>query len=431
MTSRSVFKPLPVLVDLAGECSRLNALDLSDVGFVCVQHLLETTGSLLEVLLELGAIPRNMFVLGKSYSSNLDVATRLKSLGIDVCTGSAPIRPGGFGEAVSSDIEELWQRAETLVDRRVRTLIILDDGGRCLECAPDWCLQNMRTVGIEQTQSGMARLPLGRLPIINVAKSAAKKYVEAPQIGRAIASRMDLQLNDVANDSTFGVVGLGPIGRAVVAELNRANKEVFSYDPGAQACRPNGSEPSIPSPTFPALLSCSDVVLGCTGDDLFRRAPANDAWFERCRYLVSCSSEDTEYLSLLIRYGQYAWDDEEPPCASVICRIGRHEVTILRGGFPINFDGSLESVPAAEIQLTRGLLLAAIYQAVALARDTRRLPLDGIQLSAWLQRYVCTRWLHHQPTRRADYIDRILWGMRRESWIAANSEGHRIEWPKA
>lgn len=127
----NVFPRLPVLDSLV---ERVGPLSLGRTGFVCVQHLVETTGSLIESLLALGAEPRNVYILGKCYSSCPDVVRVLREVGVHVYEGPLPDHHGFYYEKMESAITALWVTAkEAFTKRNVDRIIVLDDGGQCIK----------------------------------------------------------------------------------------------------------------------------------------------------------------------------------------------------------------------------------------------------------------------------------------------------------
>src|SRR5690349_15117144 len=78
-----------------------------DVAFVCVQHVLETTVSLFESILNLGATPDSVFVLGKAYSTIPAIEAKLKTLGVYVQPSNRDLR-GKFSAHIERDSAELW-----------------------------------------------------------------------------------------------------------------------------------------------------------------------------------------------------------------------------------------------------------------------------------------------------------------------------------
>lgn len=70
----------------------------------------------------------------------------------------------------------------------------------------------------------------------------------------------------------------------------------------------------------------------------------------------------------------------------------RAHLTIMRGGFPINFDGSTVSVPSREIQVTRRLLLGAVVQAAICGGRYRDGGIKSVMLDPHLQEFVVNSW---------------------------------------
>lgn len=79
--------------------------------------------------------------------------------------------------------------------------------------------------------------------------------------------------------------------------------------------------------------------------------------------MISCSSQDTEFNSLL-KYIQKNYPYKNlNTLREIECPIKEGYIKILKGGYPINFDNYGKSVPFKYIQLTRGLLLGVVIQA--------------------------------------------------------------------
>jgi hypothetical protein len=111
------------------------------------------------------------------------------------------------------------------------------------------------------------------------------------------------------------------------------------------------------------MLSPPDtLIVGCTGEDALAGLEQGDSLAGKT--LASCSSEDIEFQSLLM---------SNVPAVSHLAdreiRVPDGTCLVLRGGFPINFDGARESLPSEQIQPTRGLLLSGVLQAIGCLRD--------------------------------------------------------------
>jgi hypothetical protein len=99
------------------------------------------------------------------------------------------------------------------------------------------------------------------------------------------------------------------------------------------------------------------------------------------------------------------------------------EITILRGGFPLNFDGTGESVRAADIQMTRGLLLGGVVQAAVGCVKGRPCNVDRERLSGSVQQIAVDLYFEANPANRSWYDPQVLRGFRDLAWIAGNSGG--------
>jgi hypothetical protein len=103
------FPTLPVVENLVRTPTPEIRERLSRTTLVAVQHLLESTGSLIDALLRLGLCPKNVFVLGKAYSSNPNVAAELRAKGVSVDPGRMGTTPGEFQEVFRRDVVRLWE----------------------------------------------------------------------------------------------------------------------------------------------------------------------------------------------------------------------------------------------------------------------------------------------------------------------------------
>ena len=415
----ALFAPLPLLDRIAGQVPGPQA-SLSGVTLVCVQHLLETTGSLIQTLVSLGLKPPNIYILGKAYSSNSSVEGRLRGLGVHVVEAGRQLRWGEYSTQLTEDVSRLWNRVgEGIEARRPDALVVLDDGGFCIKGMP--AFGDLPVVGIEQTMSGLALLDAPPpFPVVDVASSAAKQWIEPPMISEAVLARLQSYR---LPESPIGVVGFGNIGKAMTQTLSRIQSPILAFD---ENIGPEGkSRTTAFCDSLGELYSKSATIFGCTGKDTL----AGKDWWPQLtgeRLLISCSSQDIEFRSILLSLndGNHELVSSQQLTSEVTVPLGQGKLQILRGGFPVNFDGSKESVPAADIQMTRGLLLGAILQAVSFIGDGYTRPLRTMLLPE-LQRLVVGEWIQIRASRRTSFepwlLDRFLEDDL--SWIVANSGG--------
>jgi len=225
-------------------------------------------------------------------------------------------------------------------------------------------------------------LELG-MPIVSIARSFTKLTIESPFIGGSVARALGRAITiGPGSRTTFGrtlVIGFGPVGRATVsalADLPHANLvDVLDTDIAtASAINAAGAEPLHELPAGRSY----DLVVGCTGYASFplygRFLLADEA------VLASGSSGAVEFNreGFIELADADEHDSVEVADRADTLRRGIHTTIIIRdnaeghervfsflnAGFPVNFDGAMECVPAVAIQATHGLMLAACHQAL-------------------------------------------------------------------
>jgi hypothetical protein len=297
-------------------------------------------------------------------------------------------------------------------------VIVLDDGGFCINGMPGFVADCVQVVGIEQTMSGLSLLGTPpRFPVIDVASSAAKQWIEPPMISEAVLARLSPSR---LSYSSIGVVGFGNIGKAMTETLGRSQPSIHVFD---ETTGHGESEKAIFCNSLEELYSTSSTIFGCTGNDTL----AGQEWWPKLtgeKTLISCSSQDLEFRSALLSLndGNYAPVSQQQLTCEVTVPLSEGKLRIMRGGFPVNFDGSSESVPAADIQMTRGLLLGAILQATALIESGQTNP-ERVMLLPEVQQLVVREWIQIRTSRRKSFEPWLLNSFLQDdlSWIAANS----------
>lgn len=382
-------KNLPLLEDVKKLFEPKSKHEFAETAFVFVQHILESNVALIETVIELGASPNLVFAIGKFYSTNQLLAKRLqKELGANYFESSVPDKLGQFENTFRKDIDRLWREVGTRIQNlRIKRVIIVDDGGTAIQQVPQDILRGNRIIGIEQTTFGLRKN--SEFPVIQVASSATKKILESPLICDAILNKLRLRWPSYSDfrQFRFGVVGLGNIGRNLVERLRGQGCKVLAYDKKSNHLRYRSAD------SFEEIVSLTDVIFGCTGKDL-GLIPSST---HESRTFISCSSGDIEFRSMLLEASRIRPDIK--PLRNFALIFPEYKFTILRGGYPINFDNSKESVPSHEIQLTMGLLLGAILQAFYL----RSIASIQIKLDPMIQKYVAERWFEYYPDMKKEY----------------------------
>lgn len=151
---------------------------LANVRIIGVQHILETTHAMFRSLYQLGLKPENVSVIGKCYSTCQEVYDEMISDGIDVSEGSfAYSSHTPFDEQFTTEIDNFLSfRIHNLND--YEQVIVLDDGGKCINALSRAPINASFIVAIEQTSSGYhaIRSQALRFPVINGREVSAQAY---------------------------------------------------------------------------------------------------------------------------------------------------------------------------------------------------------------------------------------------------------------
>jgi S-adenosylhomocysteine hydrolase len=159
----------------------------SGVYLCACQHLLEPQEKMFDLISEFGIPKENIFILGKAYSTNIDVLLELQRKNFQVAPFS--FKPEeSFDKQHKENCEQTFDEFISHVPTKGK-IIFLDDGGQLLEIANNnyqWLAEKANVIGIEQTSSGFNRLKNTELhfPIINVARSSTKLIKESPVIAK-------------------------------------------------------------------------------------------------------------------------------------------------------------------------------------------------------------------------------------------------------
>ncbi len=400
---RKLFPILPVL----DKVWSIAAVDFSWTLLVWSQHILNTTGSLLEKLIELWLCAENIFLTGKIYSCNIEILWELKTIWVQIIDPTYTNEStcwNGFYEYYIESIRNLWSKVLDRIhtDSSVKKIIILDDGGYCIANIPSSLVwKEIIITWIEQTTNGLDKIP-HNIPVITVANSAVKKYLESDMIADAVFAQMKnrfYELDLFGKWIRFGVIWFGNIWRAICSYLQEQWEYVRVFD---KKIIEDANE--FPVRSLDSLMQDCDVIFWCTGFDIFSdRLDILDT-IQSDKTFISCSSSDIEFFSLI----SWAWnyDSSFHPMNTVFLIWNSHTIRVIGWWYPINFDPSLRySVPDEKIQLTRWLLLVGVIQAINHTKTlTWKVPLD-----AWLQKFVADTYLDIYASKRNNFLSDIEW----------------------
>ncbi len=388
----SLCPTLPVLERLYEE---LGPVDPAVRGLFGLQHLFGSTASLITRLARQHMDPAEVHLLGKPYSANPRVVRFLRrNRGYWVHPDST-VQPEGrdndgqMDARISATLERI--RARIARFDPAERILLIDDGGRAIQALHTERFADIRDrfTCVEQTRCGtraLENLDL-RIPVINVAESWVKLEHESPLIAESVNHELTLQLAVMAQaglyrDNHALIIGFGSIGQAVARELRLCGRDVAVYDSDEdkRVAAVRAGFPVISD--LHVALERGGAIIGCTGlpvldhEDYDRIADGS--------LLISASSADVEFRAWQLRtvglnLGRpESWNlegarpatpatgdsDRKHPCFSLY-RLdnGGRRFYLVNGGFPVNFSGGVDPIPAEKIQLTRSLLYLGALQA--------------------------------------------------------------------
>ncbi len=420
----------PLLLDVINKFSSEKIkVDLEDTYLIGVQHFLPSTVHFFEHLIKLGFLPQNMLFTDKPYSRVDSSYKEIKKLGVQVYSSSEELLLGGYSRTASNKVHEMWGKClEDLKHKKIRKIIILDEGGRCIEQIPNHLLNKYKIVGIEQTRGGLysQELSYRPFPVIEVASSAVKKYHESPIIAqsiiRAVVKNILKKTENNPEDLQYGIIGNGSLGLALARYFLSMGK-IFAYDKSYIRYPKDLKENLIPLSSPESVMRNSDCVFFCTGQDSTKAI--NIFSLIKDKIFISCSSEDSEFRELLEKVSKQSPRVKLNPLDDIIIFTdSRDKILLASGGFPINFDRTEKSDPL-EILLTRGLLMGSIIQAIYLQASVDPLCFshnyNRIMLDPYIQQYVLESYAHYFPRSFSNNDLESKCGI---EWIKENSGGN-------
>jgi hypothetical protein len=255
-----------------------------------------------------------------------------------------------------------------------------------------------RVAIVEQTTRGLIKMGESvaidfcsrEFPVVNVARSQPKTTLEPPFIGVAVCEALRRRIGTllhVGPKDRCLILGYGAIGRQVAAFVSRAlgfsRDRVHVFDEKRERMAEALGEGFVPWERSERHLRFK-LVIGCSGRASF--TVGDYVLLEDGAFLASATSGTVE----LSREEFIELADASPDDDIWIDRKGLdetrvhsdlrfhfvdREATFVNGGFPVNFDGRVNCVPAHYIQPTPTMMCAAAVQAVR-SSDTGLVALD-------------------------------------------------------
>lgn len=421
------------------KCTLLS-LDYSETAFILVQHLIPQTLELIKALvMDCGALPSNIFLLGKLYSTESWTLQQLRRTGINLIEThvSAYVDHHKFSDIFLADLLRLMEQFKEKIctaKSTIKKILILDDGGRCItqfmtdyspaeSSAPSletektlkeicrklldyFYKHNIQIAAAEQTSAG-GEIESGSLvsegkvlafPVVMMASSVAKKMFEPILISGQLWEKLQniifvkIPLMESSSDSAavppinIGVIGYGKIGKAVIRKImTKKNVRLFIYDSDPTTAEVVKNF-AIFCSTLEDLVAQSRYVIGCTGKDVFADRTLENLHITGHVTFISCSSENKEFFALirwLKETSRLITQTDTDPLGTIRAKINGYQIEFLYGGCPFNFSGYTPGVYFQDIQSTLCLLFGALLQAHFLAG-----PVDNICEGRGLARLV-------------------------------------------
>ena len=373
------------------------ARPLAGVTTLLIQHQLGNHVIQTRALLDLGVAPRDLYWIDIPYTSTPAVRKAVHELGV-------PWRNFLTSEYRVLEPYAPFQRLRVqrflneLFENPPEHLLVLDDGSYLLEALACVRRRLPRMAIVEQTTRGLIKIEENaaleacsrEIPIVDVARSDPKRTLEPLFIGAAVCDallrRFGERLRPGPKDRCL-VLGYGAIGQQVATFVHEilgfARERVHVHD--VDRARID----SAIARGFTAWDRSQrgfrfQLVVGCSGRASFR--VGDHVLLEDGAFLASASSGSVElsredFIELaeanphddiwIVRDGL----DESKVHSDLRFRFIDREATFVNGGFPVNFEGRINCVPAHYIQPTPTMMCAAAVQAVK-AEQAGLLPLD-------------------------------------------------------
>jgi S-adenosylhomocysteine hydrolase len=350
-----------------------------------VQHVLGSTVPLVLALETAGVKREHLEIVGKAYSSSRIALRFLAAHGFSVRVAIRGYgRQASYEDSLRQELSEVLATITGSMDKDQR-LLILDEGGNAINLLHrEFANFLPQTVCVEQTARGASSL-VGvdlRCPVVNVARSWAKSELEAPIIARGMLQALDQSLTHwtgvfALKNRDVLVLGFGSVGQHVCREFVQHGFNVSVLEQNHQ------KKEKATAAGYCAMheLSESDldmigIIAGCTGGAPVGNEVAQHAGDQAL--LVSMASSDLEFQPWKLQHAevvhQRLLDSDDPvnptgysvpfPWRTLYrVRTYKGHFYLANGGFPINFTGALDPIPALDIQLTRALMLIGAFQA--------------------------------------------------------------------
>lgn len=359
-----------------------------------IQHHLAPWVPRVRAMLEDGLDADRCWFVDIPYSTHMRVRKELLLLGCRqeqmAIPHQDPLAP--YTQAQLRRVEDIVLE---LARRRPNKLLVVDDGAyflRVLERRKDIAARfRGRTHIVEQTTRGLRfikELRSLQFPVVSIAKTHTKVKLESPFIGAAVSravvrsvrarGKLKERLRRVA------IVGFGAVGEATTREITKLRHRLgLQHEEPIHVVEINEKLAARITELGARPLSRLspqgnyDLIVGCTGyasfhvgqtsllahDALLASASSASVEFNRKDFLERADRPGSKLT--IINRDEIRRDLIHAP---ITMNDGKRSFSFLNAGFPVNFDGRLECLPAWAIQPTHVLLYGACRQVLRTKR---------------------------------------------------------------
>lgn len=364
-------------------------IDLSNCFLIAGQNILGSTETIMDHLLQKGMSPCNISIIGKVYSSSPQVIQNLTRKGIYISPYSVTFDPlVSFDCQYENYVREFVKlRANNIDINKTHKIIILDEGHKILEIAEDFFPRD-KLIGIEQsTKTSFIKNLNFQFPCLSISRTKAKLFAESPLIADVVSDKLfsffeetKLQVNN------FLIIGNGFIGKALAATLCNLGYNVKIYDH-------NEHKSEIKDYELDDYLKQCHVIISCVYGSALK--DHHYAFLSNNVVLANASLSDRAFKAVDIRK---LYPNTIENChQNISVDLPQGKLHLMNCGFPINFSGEIHSVPPNKIQITRALLLGAIYEGMLAPHQTTQ------ALSLDLQNKILNAFFQFEPEAEHDY----------------------------
>lgn len=330
--------------------------DLSDTILISSLHIMASNATLIQSLNSLGMRYADMYLLGKDYSANQNVADELAQRGAQVHIVRALVNQYStdYRSLLLLAVIDILKNIDATILRNKKTnrILIMDDGGVLISAVNGFeFVRYVSIFGVEQTTSGVNLIGSKlAFPVVNVARCRRKLIDESPIIAESFIASLKQNIGGELPGEIL-IIGNGAVGSHIYRQLKKIapNTKVYDSMASRSAITSQGS--------MLRMVSRADVIIGATGSSILTQQ-----FYSHLRdgvILASASSSNIEFLN-----DKYIYKTASGS-SNLLIKLFNGNAVLLNRGYPVNFDRSPDPIPVDKIKVTRILMLKGALQALS------------------------------------------------------------------